>query len=73
MKKSSVYSLGLRIKMLCCEETSLTNLMKDLTGLKLQLRRVENRTRNELLYTNSCVGKEVGIPLIVPYHPPLMV
>ena len=31
--------------------------------------RVENRTMDELLCTNSCVGKEVGVPLIVTYHP----
>ena len=36
-----------------------------------QLRRVESKTTDELLCTNSCVGKEVGVPLIVTYHPHL--
>ena len=36
-----------------------------------QIRRVENRTRDELLCTNSYVDKVVGIPLIVTYHPHL--
>ena len=31
----------------------------------------KNRTRDELLWTNSCVGKEIGVPLIVTYHPHL--
>ena len=39
--------------------------------VKEQLRRVENRTRDKLLGTNSWVGKEVGVPLIVTYHPNL--
>ena len=39
--------------------------------VKEQLRRVETRTRNELLCTNSCVGKDVGVSLIVTYHPHL--
>ena len=33
------------------------------------LRRVENRTRNELLFADSCVGKDFGVPIIVTYHP----
>ena len=37
--------------------------------VKEKLRRVENRTRDELLCTNSCVGKAVGVPLIGTYHP----
>ena len=80
MKKSSVYSQGLRIKMLCSDATSLTNHLKDLrpwfcnrgypeSMVKKQLRRVENRNRDELLCTNNCVGKEVGVPLIVTSHP----
>ena len=82
MKKSSVYSQGLRIKRLCSDATSFTNHLKDLRSyfcyrgyperiVKEQLRRVENRTRDELLYTNSRVGNEVGVPLIVTYHPNL--
>ena len=39
--------------------------------IKEQLRRVKNRTRDELLCTNSCAGKAVGVPLIVTYHPHL--
>ena len=39
--------------------------------VKEQIRRVENRTRDELLWTKSCVDKEVGVPLIVTYHPHL--
>ena len=39
--------------------------------VKEQLRRVENRTRDELLCTNSGVGKEVGVPLILTCHPHL--
>ena len=59
--------------------SSLTNHLKDLRSwlcnrgyaesmVKKQLRRAENRARNELWCTNSCVGKEVGVPLIVTYH-----
>ena len=77
--KSSVYSQGFHIKRLCSDETSLTNHLKDLrycfckrgypeSMVKEQLRRVENRTRDELLCTNSCVSKVVGVPLIVTYH-----
>ena len=39
--------------------------------VKEQLRRVETSTRDELLCTNSCVGKDVGVSLIVTYHPHL--
>ena len=39
--------------------------------VKEQLRRAENGTRDELLCTNSCVGNEVGVPLLVTYHPHL--
>ena len=64
MKKSIVYSLGLHIKRLYSDETSLTNHLKDLRSwfcnrdypgsmVKEQLRRVKNRTRDELLCTNS--------------------
>ena len=36
-----------------------------------QLRRAENRTRDELLCTKNCAGKKVEVPLIVPHHPHL--
>ena len=73
-KKSSVFSQGLRIKRLCSDAISLTNYLKDLKSWfcnrgypesmdKEQLRRVENRTRDELLCTNSCVGKGVGVSI----------
>ena len=76
MKKSSAYSQRLYIKRLCYEEPSLTNHLKDLRSwfcskgfpesmIAEQSRRVENRTRDELLCTNSCVGKEVGVPLLL--------
>ena len=29
------------------------------------------KTMDELLCTNSCVGKEAGVPLFVTYHPRL--
>ena len=76
MKKLSVHSQGLRIKSFCSNATSLTNHLKDLRSwfcnrghpesmVKEQLRRVKNSTRDELLCTNSCVGNEVGVPLII--------
>ena len=34
-----------------------------------QLRRVEKRIRYGLLFTGSCIGKEVGVPIIVTDHP----
>ena len=67
-------------KRLCFDATSLFNHLKDLRSwfcnrgypesmVKEQLRRAENGTRDELLCTNSCVGNEVGVPLLVTYHP----
>ena len=75
MKKSSVYNQGLRIKSLCRDATSLINQLKNLRSwfcsrvyplsmVKEQLKRAENRTNDKLLCTNSCIGKEVGVPLI---------
>ena len=83
MKKSSVYIQGLHIKQLCSDETFLSNYLKDLRSwfckrgypeimVKEQLRRVENRIRDELSsYPNRCIGKMVGVSLIVTYHPHL--
>ena len=79
-KKSSVYSQILCTKNLCSEETSLTNNLKNLRFwfcsrgypeimVEENLRRVENRTRDELLFADSCVGKDFGVPIIVTYHP----
>ena len=63
------------------KETSLTNHLKDLCSwfcnrgsesmVKEQLRKAAYRIRDELLCTNSCVGKEAGFPLIVTYQPHL--
>ena len=39
--------------------------------VEVQLMRVENRTGNEVLCTNRCVGKEIGVLLIINYHPHL--
>ena len=33
------------------------------------LRRVENRTRDELLFAETCVGNDFGVPIFVTYHP----
>ena len=79
MKKSSVYSQGLQIKRLFSDATSLINHLKDLRSwfcnrgypesmVKEQLKRVENRIRNELLCTNSCIGKDVEVPLLLIIH-----
>ena len=79
-KKLSVYSQKLRTKNLCSEETSLTNNLKNLRFwfcsrgypeimVEENLRRVENRTRDELLFADSCVGKDFGVPIIVTFHP----
>ena len=81
-KKSSVYSQILCTKNLCSEETSLTKNLKNLRFwfcsrgypeimVEENLRRVENRTRDELLFADSCVGKDFGVPIIVTYHPHL--
>ena len=82
IKKSSVYSQRLCTKNLCPEETSLTNNLKNLRSLfcnrsyseimvEENLRRTKNRTRDELLFADSCVGKDFGVPIIVTYHPHL--
>ena len=39
--------------------------------VKEQLRRVENRARDELLCTSSCKDRVVGVLLIVTYQPHL--
>ena len=82
MKKFSLHSQGLRIKSFCSNATSLNNHLKDLRSwfcnrgypesmVKEHLRRVKDSTRDKLLCSNSCVGNEVGVPLIVTYHPHL--
>ena len=83
MKKSIVvYSQRLRTKNLCSEETSLINNLKNLRSwfcnraypeimAEENLRRIENMTRDELLFADSCVGKDFGVPIIVTYHPHL--
>lgn len=76
MKRSSAYSQGLRIKIFCSKETSLTNHLKVLRSwfcnrgysesmVEEQLRRFENRTKDQLLCTKA------GVSLIVTYHPHL--
>ena len=76
MRKSNVYSQGLHIKRLYSDATFLTNHLKELRSwfcnraypksmVKEQIRRFENRATYELLCSNNCVGKEVGVPLIV--------
>ena len=83
IKKSSVYSQGLQIKRLCSDATKWTNQLKDLRSLfsntgypesmvKEQLRRVENRTRIELLCTNSCVGRRLEFHWLLPIIHTLM-
>ena len=82
IKRSSFYRQRLCTKTLCSEEISLTNLLNCLRSLfcnkdhpesmsEEQLRRVENRTSDELLCSNSCVGEDVGVSLIVAYNPHL--
>ena len=36
-----------------------------------QLKRIKYRKREDLLRTNDCVSKEIGVPLVVTYHPHL--
>ena len=80
MKKSSVYSQGLRIKRLYSEDMALSNHLKDLKSwfcgrgypenmVTEQLERVKYRNREDLLRTNDCISKEIGVPLVVTYHP----
>ena len=79
MNKSRTDSQGFRIKRLQSDATSLTNNLNDVRSwfcnrgytksmVIEQLKRIENRTRDELLCTNSCVGKGLGISLIIIYH-----
>ena len=79
IEKSSVYSQGIRIKRLDSEEASLANHLNDLsswfcnrgylqTMVEEQLRRIEKRTRNEILCITNCVSKEVRVSLFVTYH-----
>ena len=76
MKKSSVYSQGVCIKRLCSEDMPLANHLKDLKSwfcgrgypgnmVPEQLERVKYRNREDLLRTNDCVIKEIGVPLVV--------
>ena len=82
MKKSSVYSQGLCIKISCSEVTTLANHFKDLKSwfcgrgylqnmVTEQLARVRYRNREDILRTNDYVNKEIGVPLVVTYHPHL--
>ena len=70
MKKSSVYSKGLRINGLCSEDTTLANHLKYLKSwiwgrdyqknmVTEQLVRVKHRNRENLPQTNDCVSKEI--------------
>ena len=80
MKKSSVYSQGLPIKRLYSDDTALADHLKDLQSwfchrgypentVTEQLARVKYWNREDLLRTNCCVSKEIGVPLVVTYHP----
>ena len=82
MKKSSIYSQGLCIKRLCSEDTASANHLKDLDSwfcgrgypknmVTEQLARVKYRNREDLLRTNVCVSKKIGVPFVVTYHPHL--
>ena len=82
MKKSSIYSQGLRIKRLCSDDHKL---QKDLENLKNwfcergypgglideQLQRVKRKSREQLLRPKGMDNKSVGVPFVVTYHPHL--
>ena len=82
IKKSSVYSQGLRIKRLCSDskdcETHLKNLKKWFHDrgypenvIDNQLKRVKHESREEHLRPEGGGNKNTVIPLIVTYHPHL--
>ena len=82
MKKSSIYSQGLRIKRLCSDhqklQTHLQNLKKWFCErgypggiIDEQLQRMKGKSREELLSAKGTERKNVGIPFVVTYHPHL--
>ena len=82
MKKSSVYSQGLRIKRLCSDSERLQQHLSSLKGwfcergypediVDEQLQRVKSRDREELLKQKDISETAVGIPFVVTYHPHL--
>ena len=82
MKKSSIYSQGLRIKRLCSDhqklQTHLQNLKKRFCErgypggiIDEQLQRMKGKSREELLRAKGTERQNVGIPFVVTYHPHL--
>ena len=82
MKKSSIYSQGLRIKRLCADGPKLQKHLENLKNwfcergypgglIDEQLQRVKGKSREELLRPKGMDNKSVGIPFVVTYHPHL--
>ena len=82
MKKSSIYSQGLRIKRLCSDDHKLQKHLENLKNwffergypgglIDEQLQRVKRKSREELLRPKGMDNKSVGVPFVVTYHPHL--
>ena len=82
MKKSSIYSQGLRIKRLCSDDHKLQKHLENLKNwffergypgglIDEQLQTVKRKSREELLRPKGMDNKSVGVPFVVTYHPHL--
>ena len=82
LKKSSVYSQGLRIKRLCFDNKDCKTHLKYLKKwfhdrgyleniIDNQLKRAKNQSREELLRPKERENKNIVISFIVTYHPHL--
>ena len=82
MKKSSIYSQGLRIKRLCSDDHKLQKHLENLKNwfcergypgglIDEQLQRVKSKSREQLLRPKCMDNKSVGVPFVVTYHPHL--
>ena len=79
MKKSSIYSQGLRIKRLCSDNHKLQKHLQNLKNwfcergypgglIDEQLQRVRRKSREQLLRPKGMDNKSVGVPFVVTYH-----
>ena len=82
MKKSYIYSQGLRIKRLCSDDHKLQNHLENLKNwfcergypgglIDEQLQRIKGKSREQLFRPKGMDNKIVGVPVVVTYHPHL--
>ena len=82
MKKSSIYSQGLRIKRLCSDGHKLQKHLENLKNwfcergypgglIDKKLQRVKGKSKEELLRPKGMDNNSVEVPFVVTYHPNL--